>query len=204
MCVNPTRDPSIPQQSGPDADGVVTRTEWAWKDGRKVRYVQKFQVEEVKTRVPKRTFARKTWARFGDAKDQHVRAEEQSIAIEDPNVLVEEEPAADIKNLGLIRQKLEARKKGLLPTAAPGDSFAEYEGPSGGDGGEGGPTGRTLGERFGVGKGGVREDDKFPTIRVTNVSEDTTEDDLKQLFGRFGALDVGCWMTMPQGFGTCE
>lgn len=175
----------------------MTRTEWAWKDGRKVRYVQKFQVEEVTTRVPKRTFARKTWARFGDAKDQHVRAEEQSIAIEDPNTLVEEEPAADIKNLGLIRQKLEARKKGLLPTAAPGDSFAEYEGPSGGGGGGGGDgegggpgMGRTLGERFGVGKGGVREDDKFPTIRVTNVSEDTTEDDLKQLFGRFGACFV--------------
>lgn len=172
----------------------MTRTEWAWKDGRKVRYVQKFQVEEVTTRVPKRTFARKTWARFGDAKDQHVRAEEQSIAIEDPHSLVEEEPAADIKNLGLIRQKLEARKKGLLPSTAPGDSFAEYEGPSGGGGGGdgdgGGPgMGRTtLGERFGVGKGGMREDDKFPTIRVTNVSEDTTEDDLKQLFGRFGAF----------------
>jgi translation initiation factor 3 subunit G len=178
---------------------VVTRTEWAWKDGRKVRYVQKFQVEEVKTRVPKRTFARKTWARFGDAKDQHVRAEEQSIAIEDPHSLVEEEPAADIKNLGLIRQKLEARKKGLLPTAAPGDSFAEYEGPSGGGGGgmggmggdDGGPPRTTLGERFGVGKGGMREDDKFPTIRVTNVSEDTTEDDLKQLFGRFGGCVLG-------------
>ncbi len=38
------------------------------------------------------------------------------------------------------------------------------------------------------GPGGGREDDKFPTIRVTNVSEDTSDDDLKQLFGRFGML----------------
>jgi RNA recognition motif-containing protein len=41
--------------------------------------------------------------------------------------------------------------------------------------GRGGP-----GDRF-----GKRDDDK-PTIRVTNVSEDTTEDDLKRLFYRYG------------------
>lgn len=34
--------------------------------------------------------------------------------------------------------------------------------------------------------GGGRDDDKFPTLRVTNVSEDTTDEDLKQLFRRFG------------------
>ncbi|KAM3575133.1 hypothetical protein VYU27_002937 [Nannochloropsis oceanica] len=204
-------DEELPQavESGPDQNGVVTRTHWDWKDGRKVRYVQKFRVEEVRTRVPKRTFERKTWARFGDACDAHVRAEEQSIAIEDPNSLAEEEPAADIKNLGLIRQKLEARKKGLLPSSAPGDSYAEYQAGGGGGmgvGGEeggmrggmmGGGTGRTMGERFGAGGGGGpgpqggpggREEDKFPTLRVTNVSEDTTDDDLKQLFGRFGSL----------------
>lgn len=91
--------------------------------------MQKFKVEEITTRVPKRTVSRKTWARFGDARDQHVRADEQSIQMEDPNSTTEEEPAADIKNLGLIRQKLEARKKGLLPSANPADSFADYEGP---------------------------------------------------------------------------
>lgn len=35
----------------------------------------------------------------------------------------------------------------------------------------------------------MRDDDKYPTIRVTNVSEDTTDEDLKQLFGRFGEWD---------------
>lgn len=44
--------------------------------------------------------------------------------------------------------------------------------------GRGGP-----GDRFGKG----RDDDK-PTIRVTNVSEDTTEEDLKRLFYPFGSL----------------
>ncbi|EWM26171.1 initiation factor 3g [Nannochloropsis gaditana] len=192
-------DEELPQpvEGKPDENGVVTRTEWAWKDQRKVRYVQKFKVEEITTHVPKRTFVRKTWARFGDARDAHVRAEEQSIAIEDPHSLAEDEPAADLKNLGLIQQKLAARKAGLLPSTTPGESFAEYDGGSGiggMNGGEEGAPRRTMGERFGgggpgpqTGPGG-REEDKFPTIRVTNVSEDTTDDDLKNLFGRFGVL----------------
>jgi hypothetical protein len=41
--------------------------------------------------------------------------------------MAEEEPAADLKKLGLIREKLEARKKGLLPSTAAADSFAEYD-----------------------------------------------------------------------------
>lgn len=39
----------------------------------------------------------------------------------------------------------------------------------------------------------MRDDDKYPTIRVTNVSEDTTDEDLKQLFGRFGEWDHVNW-----------
>lgn len=36
------------------------------------------------------------------------------------------------------------------------------------------------------GTGGNRED--LPTLRVTNVSEDTTEDDLRDLFVKFGRV----------------
>jgi RNA recognition motif-containing protein len=48
----------------------------------------------------------------------------------------------------------------------------------------------------------MRDDDKYPTIRVTNVSEDTTDEDLKQLFGRFGEWDPwhhqALWPTFPR------
>lgn len=35
-------------------------------------------------------------------------------------------------------------------------------------------------------RGGSREE--LPTLRVTNVSEETTEDDLRELFGSFGRV----------------
>jgi translation initiation factor 3 subunit G len=44
---------------------------------------------------------------------------------------------------------------------------------------------RGPGERMG-GPGGSRDD--LPTLRVTNISEDTQENDLRDLFGRFGRV----------------
>lgn len=46
-------------------------------------------------------------------------------------------------------------------------------------------AGRGAGESMGR-PGGARED--LPTLRVTNVSEDTDENDLRDLFSRFGRV----------------
>lgn len=48
-----------------------------------------------------------------------------------------------------------------------------------------GGTGRGAGESMGR-PGGARED--LPTLRVTNVSEDTTDQDLRDLFSNFGRV----------------
>lgn len=47
-------------------------------------------------------------------------------------------------------------------------------------------TGEMMG-RAGGGPGGMNRDD-LPTLRVTNVSEDAVEDDLRELFSRFGRV----------------
>ena len=38
------------------------------------------------------------------------------------------------------------------------------------------------------GAGGEKKYDERPTVRVSNLSEDTCEDDLHELFGTFGSI----------------
>ena len=68
-------------------------------------------------------------------------------------------------------------------------------GPSAAAGGGGGkyvpPSMRTGASTRGPGEamsrpGGTRDD--LPTLRVSNISEDTQENDLRELFGRFGRV----------------
>jgi len=46
---------------------------------------------------------------------------------------------------------------------------------------------RGPGERMGGGPGGLNRDD-LPTLRVTNLTEEAEEDDLRELFSRFGRV----------------
>lgn len=86
------------------------------------------------------------------------------------------------------------------PGAGPGDDDAALGG-GGGGGGEGGGGGGGAGGKYvppsmrGAGRGpgeamgrpgGSRDD--LPTLRVTNISEDTQENDLRDLFGPFGRV----------------
>ena len=74
----------------------------------------------------------------------------------------------------------------LRPTApepaATHDASGKYIPPSLRGKGLGGPV--PVGETMG-GRGGDRRDD-LSTIRITNLSEDTTEQDVKDLVSRFG------------------
>jgi len=92
----------------------------------------------------------------------------------------------------------------LAPLGGDADAGADDEGPaaegfSSGLGGvsSGAPGkyvppsmragGRGAGEMMGRGGGSGNRDD-LPTLRVTNVSEDASEDDLRELFARFGRV----------------
>lgn len=62
---------------------------------------------------------------------------------------------------------------------APGGTGGKYVPPSMRGGGRG--PGESMGR-----PGGSRDD--LPTLRVTNISEDTQENDLRELFGAFGRV----------------
>lgn len=67
------------------------------------------------------------------------------------------------------------------PVALGGSSTGKYVPPSARAGS------RLPGEAMGRPGGGANRDD-LPTLRVTNISEDTREDDLRELFGVFGRV----------------
>lgn len=79
------------------------------------------------------------------------------------------------------------------PSGAGGLSGGASGGGPGGAGGKYVPpsmragAGRGAGEMMG-GRGGPLNRDDLPTLRVTNVSEDTDENDLRDLFSRFGRV----------------
>jgi translation initiation factor 3 subunit G len=86
-------------------------------------------------------------------------------------------------------------KLGALETAGEEDTGAEPAAPAAAGGAS--TTGKYVppsmragagrgGERMGGPGGGSRDD--LPTLRVTNVSEDTQENDLRDLFGAFGRV----------------
>lgn len=74
-----------------------------------------------------------------------------------------------------------------------GDAFGSGAGAGGGTGGKYVPpsmragAGRGAGESMGR-SGGTANRDDLPTLRVTNVSEDAHEDDLRELFQVFGRV----------------
>ena len=74
------------------------------------------------------------------------------------------------------------------PDAPPADDLPPTDAPAAASG-----TGKYVppGMRGGVGRTGEsmnRPREDLPTLRVTNVSEDANEDDLRDLFSRFGRL----------------
>ncbi|EJD43469.1 translation initiation factor 3, RNA-binding subunit [Auricularia subglabra TFB-10046 SS5] len=82
-------------------------------------------------------------------------------------------------------------EEGAAEGAAGGPPAAAAAGGMGGPGGKYVPPSMRAGAGRGAGEsmyrpGGNRDD--LPTLRVTNVSEDTTDNDLRDLFSRFGRV----------------
>lgn len=96
----------------------------------------------------------------------------------------------------------------------PAVAAAGLAGPSSGAGGAGGAGGKYVppsmraganrtGERMGgPGAGGLSRDD-LPTLRVTNLSEDAEEDDLRMLFSRFGRV-IRVYVGRDRETGACK
>jgi translation initiation factor 3 subunit G len=175
-----------------------------------VKTITKIKVKEIKTRVPIRVLRRQNLPRFGEATENEVNVTIPSrdfVYIEHPddaNAEDADDPALGntLANFILKQQERSLGRandiEGLLgsaslnegagaegaaaPEAAEKDS-GKYVPPSmrGGDARRGGSS-------FMDAKGGASDREGENTIRVSNLTKSVTEDDVRDLFSRFGRV----------------
>lgn len=182
--------------------------------GHLLKTIMKVKVNVEKVREPLGVDERRKWKKFGQAAideesgTQTTVQSKDEILIDDPNAdtdLQEDDPAAAIAgNLNAFWAKQQRRQLERKYDVAPGG--ADGSGPPGaggewtqvGAGGSSGkyipPSARAAAAANAAGGGGMagfkpeRRTDDLNTIRVTNLSESTTEADLQELFQRYGRI----------------
>jgi len=241
-------DGTLPERQvfGPDAKGMKTIIDWRLNDeGLKVKVTTKMRVRTVTKKVTKDAIARRNWKKFGDAKDQKetdrvTMASTEEIYLEKVcQVSKKTEEKKDDGGLGALAGKnaslLVCRicgKKGDHWTskcpykdlaATKGLTFGEKppdeDGPGGGSKGGYVPPSMRAGAKGEVmGGESMRRGRDDNSVRVTNLSEDTREQDLQELFRPFGARSAAscasllaaelcrgpaCGWRCPHGAGQC-
>jgi len=184
--------------------------------GQTVRVTQTVKVVEAKVRVPKRVIGRRNLKKFGDAIEGETNVTLQSkdyIAMEHPDdslvednedqglnslagfILKQQERALerehDLEFDDLDMMQLDENGDPIMPTAA---SVAASS--SGASGKYVAPGGRNLPPKIGggtldsafAGKSTEPNRDAECTLRVSNLSKAATEDDLRELFCRYGRV----------------
>ena len=195
---------------------IVTSYRPGRKPGQLIKTVTKQLVETAKLRVPKAVLERKaTWKSFGQAAIddkggvQTTVQSKEDIYLEDPNAdkdLQDEDPAAAIAGkMSDFWEKQKLRQLQRKYDVNTDDAGGQEGGLSGwtqvGAGAAAGGAGAAGGRYVPPGRRGdaasvasslkaaaARSTDDLNTIRVTNLSENTTEADLQELFDRFGRI----------------
>jgi len=197
----------------PDGSMLKTVVEFKTNEkGQTVKVIKKIKVRKIKVKVNKRVeYRKKNWRKFGEA--ANAKGPEPGITMVGDEVFIdmvagaEQEKAIkkDAVNLGIICRhcgktgdhwtlKCPFLKSGLPPVGATG---AEEEKPNArrelGGTGKYVPPGALRSSSSGSAP--VRDEardgrqrDELATVRVTNLSEDTKEQDLQELFRRFGPI----------------
>lgn len=175
-----------------------------------LKTIRKVKVNTEKVREVKTVEERRKWKKFGDAlKDGAEGTTQRStiiskdeIFIEDPNAdndLQEEDAAKDLSsNLNEFwakQQKRQLERKYGVESSDDAGAGGGWNvvGVGGGTsgGGSGGkyiPPSARAALASGVARQPERRTDDLNTIRVTNISENTTEADLQDLFKPFGRI----------------
>uniref|UniRef100_A0A7N0TPI4 Eukaryotic translation initiation factor 3 subunit G n=1 Tax=Kalanchoe fedtschenkoi TaxID=63787 RepID=A0A7N0TPI4_KALFE len=204
------------QVIGPDENGIKKVIEYKFDDeGNKVKITTTTRVRKLaKARLSKRAVERRSWAKFGDAVHEDVGARLTMVSTEE--ILLERPRAPGSKaeeNKGSGDSLAQMAKGGAVlmvcrtcgkkgdhwtskcpykDLAAPVETFVDKptgsEASAGAAGGKGSyvpPSMRAGAERPGV---EMRRRNDENSVRVTNLSEDTREPDLLELFRTFGAV----------------
>jgi translation initiation factor 3 subunit G len=184
--------------------------------GHLLKTITKVRVATEKVREPHGVDERRKWKKFGQAAldeesgTQTTVQSKDEILLEDPHAdtdLQDEDPAAAIAgNLNAFwakQQRRQLERKYDVGPSAGGAGEAEAGGAGAGGWtqvGVGGGAGKYVPPSARAAAGGAmggssmagykpeRRTDDLNTIRVTNLSESTTESDLQELFQRYGRI----------------
>jgi len=166
------------------------------EEGKTVKTVKKYKIYTKKTKISRAVQERKKWSKFGDA-----RSGEQGVTILGEPVSMEttarkqrvrEEEALKAASQERGTKETWTSRAGRLGAASwdeiTGSLSAEKNAENKTDTPDNVYVPRHLRSGEGGGAGAKNERDDASTIRVTNLSEDTREDDLRELCRRFGPI----------------
>lgn len=200
-------------QSGPDAKGIITKVEYFRNDkGDLMKRTTKSRVVKVEKKMYKAASERRAnWQKYGDAAVERPTDAITSRAPEDvpferlksKKQSKEEKQKEDfqVANAGdnkaaamslreLLHKKRMERQllaaKGLLEVEAPPDESQGEGGSLPSAGSKGGYVPPSLRNRGNAEGDAMQKRRDENSVRVTNLSEDVVEQDLLDLFGRFG------------------
>lgn len=192
--------------------GIKTVTEYRVKeDGSRVRSIKRVKVHKVTKTVTKEMLERKNWARFGDAA-RYKPGDESMTAVSLEEIFLERarlQPKSELEKANDPLKAMATSQTSLLvcricgkkgdhwttkcpykDLAAMGDKPPGSDGP-GGDkaGGSAGyvPPSKRAGASASEGDSMNRRREEN-SVRVSNLSEDTREQDLQELFRPFGPV----------------
>ena len=190
-----------------DAHGIKERVKISHNaKGQKVKVITRIKVQEIKVKVPKRVAERRNLPRFGDAQEG-----EQGVTLLSKDLISIEHPDdqldADVSDptlsntLGDFMAKLEQRKMEReldldeVEALSKETEAIKVEGEDENKQGSGkyvppGQRGLTGAARFGSSLDALanRSAENDNTLRVSNLTKSVTEDDLRDLFSRFGRI----------------
>jgi translation initiation factor 3 subunit G len=182
-------------KSGPDNNGITTITSYTMKDGKRYKVVKRVRAYTKTSRIPKRVALRRAnfSTKFGDCANVGPGPEDGITSVSFDLV---EMDSPDVKKKDDQEETL-----GQLLNWAKGRKWRFKDGAEGGEGNAGAGDKEENENRYvaphmrGTGRAPMemresadtRRDDGH-TLRVTNISEDTKEADLQELFRPFGRI----------------
>lgn len=178
------------QVTAPDANGIKTIIEYKYNsDGKKVKISTKVKEVQVSKKVSKKIAERKQWIKFGDVtgKGDPGTIDENATIVSMDVVRIEapNEPKKEASDDLIERLKEMQIKRAMGGGLRRMPRAEDVEREMNADGGSTRYVPPSL--RGGRGEGErMKTRDDSATLRVTNLSSDATEQDLRTLFGHYG------------------
>jgi len=182
-----------------DKDGMKTKVVFSIKDGKKIKTTSRIKVVQVVTKIPKRVVDRRLLSKFGEATKNDVNVTMRSaefVYLEHPDDALTEDNNNKLgSEMSEFVRKMEERKQQRIIDGDGAPDDQTMSGPSDesprATGGSGSYVPPSMRNREGGAAAGSTTEpnrDYEMTIRVNNLSTKASEEDLRDLFGRFGSI----------------